>query len=329
MMMMEIVRLQSWLRLNYILWVALLTVGVQIGMVWIWFAQHPMEKGYWVAGPDDDYAQLVSAVEAIQTSKAPAVVLVGSSALREAIVSPDELRRQRSNKSWHVLTAGDLYPIEMAQVVSELPRDLEGVLLLEVSLRTLSVAPSTSQQLTTKPRLPYQGVQFQQTVLKSGYTPGLGIGWLSFYLSRWNILEPMKIPYERWLFHQVDFIEPSQIDWGEVFAKKERWLEAISMHVETNVHLLKTIVDMAPPQMRVAFIASPRNPKWVDFHPQDPDGWTQYEGALKELQNVVHHPIIKIDEGISAEHFLDHGHIRTLMGRQLATQNILQLEIVQ
>ncbi len=80
----------------------------------------PISEGYWISKPDDDYANLFRIVSSFEEEPSQEkVILIGSSALREAIVSPehlrDNLRERRQNIQLQLCTAGDLSLVEMAQ----------------------------------------------------------------------------------------------------------------------------------------------------------------------------------------------------------------------
>ena len=310
------------LRISRILWVAVTVFSVCSVALAIWLSQFSIHDGYWIANVGDDYANMYKDVESIESSTNTSVVLIGSSALREAITTPDELEFERSDLNWHILTAGDLFPVEIAQVVSELPDDMIGTLMLEVSLRALSVSKMLTQQLIIKPRLPYQNWRFQKSVIRLGYSPSLEVSRLAFYLSRWDMTFPSHVPKERWWFHQVELISTSSLNWQKRVDNKRTMLEQLPANLESNLNMYKQIVSLAPPNMNVVFVSSPRNPAWINAE-HDEKLWTVYEQALADLSSLVSYPIIQIEQGVEVEHFLDHGHIQTLAGRRIATANLL------
>lgn len=311
------------LRLERVLIVAGVVLLLCILACVLWLRQFPLDQGYWVSGPDDDYAQLLTQVESITVSSKPALVVVGSSALREALTTVDELKRDKPEYDWNLLTAGDLFLVEAAQVVAALPRELSGVLLIEASMRLLSTSPETTQQLLSKPRFPIQNWRFMMQMMGLGYTPSLGLGQVSFYLSRWDWFDPQVIPREQWLFHQVDYIDLDQIDLSRSGQKGENWLDDLPLYVHNNLTIFNVIQTLAPPKMSVGLIHSPRNPEWQDALEKHPS-WSEYQQTLTMLESDFIGTILEIDNGVGSQHFLDHGHIRTLKGRQIATANFLR-----
>lgn len=310
------------LRLEKVLLVAGVVVLFGMGVCFKWLSRFPLQQGYWVAGPDDDYAQLLLQVESVSASEKQTMILVGSSALREAFTNSDDLARNMPEYDWYLLTAGDLYLVETAQIVAALPRELSGVLLIETSMRILSTDSSTTQQIISKPRFPIQNWRFLTEMVRLGYTPSLGLGYASFYLSRWKWSRPTHVPREQWLFHQVDYIGIEQIDWERSVRKGELWLTELPLHLQGNLKLLKAIQQLAPPNMRVLLIESPRNSKWLNSLMKHPS-WSVYQDTLAQLEMDFGGTTIQIDEGVESGNFLDHGHIRTLTGRKIATKNFL------
>jgi hypothetical protein len=190
-------------------------------------------------------------------------------------------------------------------------------------MRLLSTSPETTQELLSKPRFPIQNWRFVLQMMGLGYAPSLGFGHASFYLSRWSWSDPQSIPRERWLFHQVDYIDVDQIDWTRSEQKGEQWLNDLPLYVQNNLHIVNVIQSLAPPNMKVGLIHSPRNPKWLNVFENHPS-WADYQQTLTMLESQFIGTIMQIDDGVESHHFLDHGHIRTLIGRQTATANFLR-----
>lgn len=312
------------LRIEKILLVAGLVVLLCGILCWSWFRRFPPEYGFWVSGRNDDYGQLLMQVESVHSSRKPAIVLVGSSAMREAITTPHELKQRVPEYDWHILTAGDLYLVEMAQVVSSLPRDLSGLLLLEISMRLLSTDEDTTQKILYKPRFPTQNWLFSSQMSWLGYTPGMGLGRATFYLSRWNWHQPMHVPNELWDFHQVDHLISEQTEWTRSLAKGESWLNDLPTFVQDNLKLVRMIQNLAPPDIKIRLVQSPRNPQWLKVLNEHPS-WSIYQQALQGLEEMNHGRIFRIDTGVDARNYWDHGHIRTLTGRKIATENLFNI----
>lgn len=287
---------------------------------------HPLEDNYWIAGPDDDFARLWQSLKQIRSvdyTSRPQIVLVGSSALRESIVAPDYLRQQNSAVDWRLLTPGDLLTVEALQVVSALPRDMHGVLLVEVSMRTLSTPLATTKRVVARPRFPEQPLKFQTALWRQGLPIGNGLGAVSFYASRFQLSAPVKAPINDWLFHQVDFMDPNLINWDRLEQKQVESLRNIGQNVSLNLMLYQLMMDLAPPNMQIAWIAAPRNRDWESTLDEDLSPQV-YTDALGQLEDWSNHSVIVLDGDLKGRHYVDHGHIVTPIGRRISTDRLLK-----
>ena len=318
--------LQYSIRLQVLLLVAFCTLigWVMISVVFV--STHPLEENYWMAGPDDDFARLwqsVKEIRAREDASRPQVVLLGSSALRESIVTPQYLEQQNFLVDWHLLTPGDLLPVEALQVVSALPTDMTGVLFVEVSMRTLSTSLSVTKRVVARPRFPEQPLKFQAALWKDGFPVGSGLGVISFYASRLRLSEPLQVPINDWIFHQVDYMDPSLVDWDHLEQKQLESLQNIEDNVSVNLKIYQRILHLAPPNMKVVWIASPRNREWEStLNPgQYPD---VYVNTLRQLEEWASHSVVVLDSDLKGQDYLDHGHIVSASGRRSSTDKLLQ-----
>ena len=288
-------------------------------------ATHPLEDNYWIAGPDDDFAHLWQSIKAIRSSdyrSKSQVVLVGSSALREAIVSPKYLYEENPTVDWHLLTPGDLLSVETLQIVTSLPKDMEGLLFIEVSQRTLSTPVSVTRRVVSRPRFPEQSWTFQTALWKNGLPVGNGLGKVTFYASRMQWMHPLAIPINDWMFHQVDYIDPSIIDWRLLEQKYLMSQQSLVANIDVNLTLYRLIQEHAPAKMRIVWIASPRNREWESSLPKNPEH-ELLSTSLHQLESSVSQSIIVLDAGLESRHYVDHGHIVTIEGRTLSTTALL------
>lgn len=287
---------------------------------------HPLEDNYWIAGPDDDFARLWQSVKEMRSTADDSrtqVVLVGSSALRESIVAPDYLQQQMGSVDWRLFTPGDLLPVESLQIVSALPTDMKGVLFVEVSMRTLSTSLSTTKRVVTRPRFPEQPLKFQAGLWRKGLPVGSGLGKISFYASRLRLSNPFQVPINDWLFHQVDFMDKNLVDWHHLEQKHMESFRNIEKNVPVNLTLYQLMMELAPPNMKVVWIATPRNRDWESTLNSGPYPQV-YTNALEQLEAWSGHPVIVVDFDLQARHYVDHGHIVTPIGRRISTDRLLR-----
>ncbi len=318
--------LQYSIRLQVLLLVAFCTLFCWVLISVVFVSMHPLEENYWMAGPDDDFARLwqsVKEIHATDDASRPQVVLVGSSALRESIVTPEYLEQQNALVDWHLLTPGDLLTVEALQVVSSLPKDMSGVLFVEVSMRTLSTSLSVTKRVVARPRFPEQPLTFQAALWREGLPVGSGLGVISFYAARLQLSDPLQVPINDWLFHQVDYMDTSHVNWEHLEQKHFESLQNIEENVSVNLRLYQRILHLAPPKMKVVWISSPRNREWESTlnAGQHPD---VYVNALSQLEEWSSHPVVVLDSDLRRQDYLDHGHIVTAIGRRTSTDRLLQ-----
>ena len=82
------------------------------------------------------------------------------------------------------------------------------------------------------------------------------------------------------------------------------------------------MVRLAPPNMKIVWIASPRNREWESTlgAGQYPEA---YKTALEELAAWSSRSVLVLDSDLSRQHYLDHGHIVTEVGRRVCTDRLL------
>ena len=318
-------------RFPQVLGVSFCTVCLWGLFATVFVAVHPIQDNHWIAGPDDDFAQLYQQVTRLTSQSSSTardhIVLIGSSALREAIVSPEYLATDMPGVDWNILAPGDLLPVEALQIVCALPRDWKGMLFVEVSTRTLSTSRSATEQVVLKPRFPIQPLHLQFALRTEGYVTGLGLGLLTFYTSRWDWRAPTQVPINDWLFHQVDYFDASLVDWnalGDTYIENHR---AIAQHAADNLRLYDLITENAPSNMTLVWLASPRNHQWeqtIDIQ-HLPASKQSYVDALSVLEQHIGTELVVLDEGLSKSDYLDHSHIVTAQGRKQATERLLEV----
>lgn len=297
----------------------------------LFVAIHPIKDNHWIAGPDDDFAHLYQQSKRLSLQADLAerehIVLIGSSALRESIVSPEYLVEHMPEVDWDILSPGDLLPVEALQVVCSLPNDMTGVLFVEVSSRTLSTPKSAFKQAILNPRFPIQPFEFQLQLRREGYTTGPGLGLLTFYTSRWDWRHPTQVPLNDWLFHQVDYFDPNKVDWDVLEDKYIESHATMSQYAADNIRLYQLIKENAPVNMKVVWVLSPRNRQWEQTLESRYSTLSKqtYLAALSVLEQSVGTPLVVLDEELNRNDYLDHSHIVTKRGRLQATERLLHV----
>lgn len=134
--------------------------------------------GMLVTWPGDDYAAL--AADVLRSSAAPRpvvnVVLIGSSASREAIEQPHRVELDLARAlgvpprtvRLRVFTAADLAAIEALAVVEQLPDGFADLVVVEVSARNVAVCPERLRALHRAPRLPFDGARAEDFLVEAG-----------------------------------------------------------------------------------------------------------------------------------------------------------------
>ena len=118
-------------------------------------------------------------------------------------------------------------------------------------------------------------------------------------------------------------MDPSLVDWHHLEQKQFEAIQNIEENVSVNLMLYQRILELAPNNMKVVWIASPRNRDWESTlnGGQYPD---VYVDALRKLEEWSSHPVVVLDSDLKGQDYLDHGHIVTATGRKVSTDRLLQ-----
>ena len=276
--------------------------------------------GYWVAHPQDDYGHLYRQVHSLPTESHNAIYLIGSSATREAIVSPNELQRMLGpTHPVHLLMAGDLYPVEMAQIIAQIPTDAAGILVLETSLRNFSLSPEKMQSLITGAHLPVAPLSYQKMLLEHGYTPPVLTNMLSFMAVRVTPSIRRPVPNVPWKFHQVEGQRPpTDEDWTRMIDELHFAAAEFQQHREHNLAFFRALLNLIPPTLKIALLDAPRNPDVIEKAKQN-TAYRQAQQAhqimLADLAAELDIEVWSLHQDIPSDNFLDDAHIKTLPAR--------------
>ena len=276
--------------------------------------------GYWVAHPQDDYGQLYRQVSSLPTEPHRAVYLIGSSATREAIVSPKELQRLLGPTTpVQLLMAGDLYPVEMAQIVARLPVETAGVLVLEISLRNFSLSPEKMRSLIAGAHLPVAPLRYQRLLLQNGFAPPIFPNLLSFMAVRVNPSLRHPVAKMPWMFHQVETQRPpTDEDWTRIINELHFTAGEFQQHRERNLAFFRALLKIVPPNLKIALLDAPRNPDVLARATQSNhylQAQQTHQQMLVELADELDIEVWSLHQDIPSENFLDDAHINTLPAR--------------
>ena len=118
-------------------------------------------------------------------------------------------------------------------------------------------------------------------------------------------------------------MDKNLVDWHHLEQKHLESFRNIEKNVPVNLTLYQLMMELAPPNMKVVWIATPRNRDWEST--LNSGGYPQvYMNALEQLEAWSGHPVIVVDSDLNARHYVDHGHIVTPIGRRISTDRLLR-----
>lgn len=291
-------------------------------------SQFPIQEGYWVASSNDDFANLYRQSQMLSfPSSRPQIILLASSSIREALQHPESflprIKELPRSPDLRLLTAGDLNQLEMAQILTLLPRDMKGVLFLEFSERLLGLTPDVLQQQVSKSRLPYAPFRYQKFLLSQGLRPPIFPNYPAFYAARMQTSWTNLAPQEKWNFHQVGLSEkhpPS--DYPRLAKNIIKWTELSVENAHWNQEFFRQLIQLSPPKMKIIFILPPRNPD-IESLVQESEIFLQHQENFQEIVASFDIPVVSIHQNIPAQDYVDHGHIWSEKAREQCTQEFL------
>ena len=320
--------------------IALLT-ALLTGLAAITFIDERALKGDWMATFDgDDFAFLAGAAErgtadAKDTKDAkdegPELLIIGSSALREAILSPQQLGQITGIGRVQTLTAGGLTHLEALQLVDHLAPNPGRLVLLELSERGLSMDTAESQGLIDAPRLPLDGPTFDAAVAAAGLRPraprfeALALRHARFFLARPQAIRNLLNGPPQALFHQADHLKTaSAADWDRWERRLVGWFRALPTEADRNTLLyVKLIEGLRARGGRLALVEAPRNPALLEraLRAEGAEaGFREGQRRAQALADAVRAPRWRPAKGIPAQDYVDYAHIITASGRTRFTE---------
>ncbi len=153
----------------------------------------------------DDYAALTQEVFLQQRRawEGPTVVLVGPSALREAISSPSSLAGKLTDLTGSPVTVVDLHADDLniwetGAVAEALPRGLEGVLVLTVSPSKLGQPLVALEKRATRPRLGWSSPLVEAEMVRARIDPPLRTGIYAVDNRGFLFARARRLPQRLW-----------------------------------------------------------------------------------------------------------------------------------
>jgi hypothetical protein len=219
--------------------------------------------------PTDDYAFLAAA--ALRLPPPPgAVVVLGSSALREAITDPAALATAAGVPVAALWTAGGLSHLELLTLVDRLPPDPRRLTLVELSERNLSLGATEAQALLDRPRLPLDGPTQDAAAARAGLRPprreaALALRHPTFFLARLPALTRLGQPPPAPIQHQIEALALARPEDEARWARRLAgwWAELPAESARNTMLYADLVAALKAKGGAVLLVAAPRNPSIV------------------------------------------------------------------
>ena len=271
---------------------------------------------------DDEFGALAGRLvrQEGERSPAPLVWVVGSSAVREALVDEAfvaQAVQQRGYTGAQVLAAGGLVAQEALSVVDALPLQAGDLVVAEVSERNLGRSLQSTEALLQAPRLPVRSPALDALALSQGLAPTPrrgGSDWLTFS-AFWAprtaalVLPPLASGVD---FHLVDRLsQPTPEALEHLTGRVAGWTERCAMkHAENHAAYaqIKSLVDQAG--ARLVLVRAPRNASLLAAVRESP-GWAACQEAHRSLATDLQTALVDPTSAVSspARAFRDHAHL--------------------
>jgi hypothetical protein len=299
----------------------------------------------WVAEPIDDFAWMAGNLVRYQRGDPERfhVAVVGTSAIREALVDAERLERELETRVQrpvrvHLLTAGSLTPLEYLVVADHVPEGA-GLVIFEVSERQLGLEPQSWHWIATNPRLPLHSPALRARTAAEGFpnrarVPGVYLSeHLDFYAGRLlpRALQGFEpVPYH---LHPVDALgPPQQHEWDRMEWNYEHWLRVFDTFHDPVASIYRDLVTgiHERSRARVVLLQAPRNPQFMERVASRSD-------AIKGLQERYHDRVQRLSQElgvpywnligpaqVKADDFRDHAHVGDAAARERYTRTLAE-----
>lgn len=321
--------------------VSLATLGLCLRLI----TPELLLSGFFVTFSGDDEASLTAA--ALSSEQTPVnrmeLALMGSSASREALESVHgvELRVASSldleprDVTFRALTAGALTHVNAVALVDRLPKDFQGLIVLEISERNVSLSLREATDPIEGPRLPLDSELFDEAMVKLGVetprrTGVLFLDHYRFFLARPGAIARLwRGPVEP-AFHQIEsFPAPTETEWVEIERRSTDWTRDYPERAPINLELYRWLIEhlLARPGVGVALLQAPRNPDIsARAYANSEAGpmWARFRRDVEQLAARCGVPLWRIDEDLKLDGamFRDGAHIDVAEGRRLFTEEL-------
>jgi hypothetical protein len=289
---------------------------------------------------DDEFADMGGRLVRLADDRpaTPVVWLVGSSATREALSSPQELTQAIERAGGpalavEVLAAGGLYPEEALAALDHAPIQQGDLVIAEVSPRNLALPASQVQQLLDSPRLPLDGETLDRFAADHGLRPHRRVrgshllSFPNFWAARVGTVVHLWTGAPRVEFHLAHRVPPPDPKrWDQLIARVAGWgtrcTENADLHVDTYAALADRVTTAGA---RLALLDAPRNPEVLtrlgEDGARDRDTCQDRIQALASTLSVPRWEPAQ-SAALQGREFIDHAHVVAPAGRVRFTHHV-------
>jgi hypothetical protein len=313
--------------------------------VWFITPDFIAAKGrYLVVDREDEYAALTAQVMRIARTEAPCyrAVVVGDSAVREALSSPGDIQRALNEKLQKkvrvdLLTTGGLTPWEALMALDVMGDRFDGgLVVLQMAPQLLANGPDMPRSLCTTPRVALSSAAFDRELRIWELAPPERTG--NYFLDNYKffaarpqaILNVARGPRELPPHMAESWRPPAAVEWQRAVNNMVRWRDGYAANREANLGLYRRLIgDLQARSIQVALAEDIINPRAEAAIKEIPEVWElleQYGQDVAELArgSGVAHWNLRDEAGLVPEDFLDHTHLRNPAARQRYTDVLSQ-----
>ena len=295
-----------------------------------------IDYGYLMSDERDEYARLTTIGLRLQNAGPPsaAVVLLGASAMREAISDAGDIERLiavRSGRSVPVydLMAGGLDLWQTSALIGCLGRGFTGVVVLGVSPGRLARDRDGLAMLLENPRLGLHSAGFDEEVRLAGLAVPrrTGVYFLDhfrfFVARRWSLLRVVKGPAEP-MRHPFLNRDPATGErWESLVERQMSRLESYYQNREANLAVIERAVERLRRNgsVEVVLLEASRHPALVGLV-YSKELWADHRRRVGQFahDHDVHYWDLQTDSDLSEDDFADYTHLRSAEAVQRYTR---------
>lgn len=277
-------------------------------------ANHP---GYFELDERDEFPSLTAGALKIAVDPPDGIdaVIIGDSAIREAVTDPADLERlinQKTNRPVHVkfLAAGGLTQWGMIGVSDAIREHVKGVVLLEISPMNLGRPPEEAGDFTRVVALPSEA--YRDEVRAAGVRPPPGVG--NYFLDnyRFFVARPAAVgnlfqgPVQSQQHQEEHKVPWSDKDWKRSFGRIWNWTASYDGNAARNLAIYRRMIERLRknPDITVVLykcIENPRNiSQWRD-KPAILDAVRKYDADVAAWRRKMTPGVPLLDIGAEAQ----------------------------